>query len=161
MISTRVNLPPGASLLDGGGAARHLTTILRTYGIRGSSVAHDKIYGLLGLSDAFAYPDLNPPGIHYDQRVEEVYTDWARFLIKPQGDLGLLYVTQRMEHSSELPSWAPDWRTPRQDFFLRWIPLRTSLSYASQLLVSLMSCHVSLLMAKFSWSGLYFSHAGP
>jgi hypothetical protein len=116
MISTRIYLPLDASLLDGRDAARHLTTILRTYGILGSSVAHDKIYGLLGLSDAFTLLNLNSPGIHYDQPVEEVYTDWARFLIQKQGDLGLLYITQRMEHDPALPSWAPDWRKPRQDF---------------------------------------------
>jgi hypothetical protein len=118
MASIRLHLPLDAVLLDNKFAAIHLTTILRTYAIREATKAHDKIYGLLGLSNSFTFADLNPPGIHYGRPVEEVYTDWARFLIKTGGALDLLYITQRMEHGSALPSWAPDWRKPRQDFLL-------------------------------------------
>jgi len=130
MASTRVHLPLRAELLDRMDAARYLATILRTYGIREATEAHDKIYGLLGLSNAFVFADLTPPGIHYDQPVEDVYTDWARFLINTGGALDLLYVTQRMEHDPALPSWAPDWRKPRQDFLLTLDTFADVFSYA-------------------------------
>jgi hypothetical protein len=153
MTSTRIYLPLNASFLDTKDAARHLATILRVYGIRKSAVAHDKIYGLLGLSDAFAFPNLNPPGIRYDQQIEEVYTDWARFLIKTQGDLGLLYATHRMEHDSALPSWAPDWRKPRQDFLLTLDIFMDAFRYTSPITNSFdttphFSAHGKVLLVK-------------
>jgi hypothetical protein len=130
MASTRVDLPLRAELLDRKDAARYLATILRTYGIREATEARDKIYGLLGLSNAFTFADLSSPGIHYDQPVEDVYTDWSRFLIDTGGALDLLYVTQRMGHDPKLPSWAPDWRKPRQDFLLTLDTFADVFSYA-------------------------------
>jgi len=117
MASTRVEVPQNGNVSTKR-AAQHLVRMLRIYGGCKATVPHDKIYGLLGLSDSFSFPNAEPPEIAYDRDIRDVYTDWARFLISSQESLDLLYISQRMLHDPSLPSWVPDWRTARHDLLL-------------------------------------------
>lgn len=128
MASTRLDVPVGSDI-DTQQAAQYLVRMLRVYGGRNATEAHDKIYGLLGLSDSFSFSSSNPPKIDYNRPVLDVYTDWARFLILTQNSLDLLYVSQRMHHDAKLPSWVPDWRISRHDLLLTLDVFRTSFNY--------------------------------
>jgi hypothetical protein len=128
MASTRLDVPLDNSV-DTHQAAGHLVRILRVYGGSQATEPRDKIYGLLGLSDAFAFPGCNPPAIDYSRPIEDVYRDWARFLIETQKVLDLLYISQRMEHDPNLPSWVPDWRKARHDLLLTLDVFQSSFKY--------------------------------
>jgi len=117
MASTRVQVPMDVDF-DTEYAARDLVRMLRIYGGCKATIPHDKVYGLLGLSDSFSFPTAQPPAICYNHDVKDVYTEWARFLMLSQQSLDLLYVSQRMLHDPSLPSWVPDWRTARHDLLL-------------------------------------------
>jgi hypothetical protein len=60
MASTRVEVPQNANVSTQR-AAQHLVRMLRVYGGCKATVAHDKIYGLFGLSDSFSFPNAEPP----------------------------------------------------------------------------------------------------
>ena len=117
MASTRLDVPVNANLTPHQ-SAQNLVRMLRIYGGCEATEPHDKIYGLLGLSNAFSFDGYGAPRIDYSRPVGDVYTDWARFLISTQGSLQLLYISQRMQHDPSLPSWVPDWRTARHDLLL-------------------------------------------
>jgi Heterokaryon incompatibility protein (HET) len=128
MASTRVDLPTNGSV-ESEEAAKYLVRMLRVYGGCQATKPHDKIYGLLGLSNIFSFSGHNPPAINYSISVENVYIDWAHFLIKTQKSLDLLYITQRMEHDPALPSWVPNWRTARHDLSLTLDVFCSSFAY--------------------------------
>jgi hypothetical protein len=129
MASTRILLPTERNI-GTRQAAGHLVKVLRVYGACQATDPHDKIYGLLGLSDSFSFPGCNPPAIDYTKSIEDVYRDWARFLIESQGTLDLLYISQRMEHYSKLPTWVPDWREARHDLLLTLDVFQSCFKYA-------------------------------
>jgi hypothetical protein len=132
MDLTREDLPADANI-DPVHAAHYLVRMLRIYGGCQATEAHDKIYGLLGLSDIFCFHKANPPNIDYNRNIRDVYTDWARFLISTQNTLDLLYVSQRMLHDPSLPSWVPDWRTARHDLLLTLDVFQSVFRYRSPL----------------------------
>jgi Heterokaryon incompatibility protein (HET) len=129
MASTRIHLPTESNI-GTRQAAGHLVKMLRVYGACQATDPHDKIYGLLGLSDSFSFPGCNPPAIEYTKSIEDVYRDWAIFLIETQGTLDLLYISQRMEHDSKLPTWVPDWRKARHDLLLTLDVFQSCFKYA-------------------------------
>jgi hypothetical protein len=109
MASTRIDISVDANT-DPQQAAQNLIRMLRVYCGYRATEAHDKIYGLLGLSNAFLFSNSEPPRIEYQRPVVDVYTDWARFLISTQNGLDILYAARRIPYESDLPSWVPDWR---------------------------------------------------
>jgi hypothetical protein len=130
MASTRVEVSVDANL-NTEHAAQNLVRMLRIYGGCKATIPHDKVYGLLGLSDSFSFPAARPPAISYNNDVKDVYTDWARFLISSQQSLDLLYVSQRMLHDASLPSWVPDWRTGQHHLLLTLDVFRASFRYTN------------------------------
>jgi len=132
MASTRLDFPLHESLAPPAAAALFVM-LLRIYGDRKAAEHHDKIYGLLGLSTSFSFHGCNPPKIDYTTSIIDVYTDWARFLISTQKSLDLLYISQRMEHDPALPSWVPDWRTPRKDLVLTHDVFGDSFEFTGQI----------------------------
>ena len=94
-----------------------LVTLLSGTLHTGATVAHDKIYGLFGLLKPEILEGLNnanPPIIvNYDQPVEELYRDVARFLISHDSHLFLLQMHGTKRKLTDLPSWVPDWSVPK------------------------------------------------
>src|SRR2546427_11800329 len=64
MASTRLEVPLSSNI-DPKTAAQYFERMLRCYGDSNATLPHDKIYGLLGLSDAFWFPNSYPPPIDY------------------------------------------------------------------------------------------------
>ncbi|KAH8591128.1 heterokaryon incompatibility protein-domain-containing protein [Bisporella sp. PMI_857] len=117
MASTRIDISVDANI-GCQQAAQNLVRMLRVYCGYQATEAHDKIYGLLGLSNAFLFSNSEPPQIEYQRPVVDVYTDWARFLISTQNGLDILYAARRIPYESDLPSWVPDWRLSRYNLLL-------------------------------------------
>ena len=80
----------------------------------------DRVYGILGIISSTTTrlyvedrPDINTQNfpIDYDKTVSEVYQDVVRFLVDTDRNLDCLTVFEdRRGLSSDLPSWAIDWR---------------------------------------------------
>jgi hypothetical protein len=129
MASTRLEMPLDANI-EPQEAAQHFQRMLRFFGSSQATVPHDKIYGLLGLSDAFAFANSNPPSIDYSREVTNVYKEWAIFLISIQSKLDLVCVVAPLKTSdSKLPSWTPDWRRSRYNVFESLITFKTAFAY--------------------------------
>ena len=128
MAATRADLPP-ITLMNISHAACSFVQMLRVYGGCQATEPRDKIYGLLGLSDAFSFSGGNPPAIDYTKPVNDVYTDWARFLIKTPRALDILYMSPRMQRHSDLPSWVPDWRNAPNNLWLTLDVFKGSFKY--------------------------------
>ncbi|KAK3312343.1 hypothetical protein B0H66DRAFT_608613 [Apodospora peruviana] len=70
-----------------------------------SKYHHDKIYALCGHVD-----DLNIR-FDYTKPWAEVYTDFARSVLQPYGNLDIFSaLTTNKRVSAKLPTWVPDWR---------------------------------------------------
>jgi hypothetical protein len=129
MASTRLEMPLDANI-EPQEAAQHFQRKLRNYGSSQATLPHDKIYGLLGLSDAFAFANSNPPSIDYSREVTNVYMEWAIFLISIQSQLDLIYEATTLKTSDpQLPSWTPDWRRAQYNVFDSLITFKTAFAY--------------------------------
>ncbi|KAH8202243.1 hypothetical protein TruAng_003620 [Truncatella angustata] len=83
---------------------------------RQASVAHDYIYGVLGLvEERILYAD-------YKKCVEDVYRDIALYMLRSKGDLRILSMCCETASQGINPTWVPDWRNqykePYQAFLL-------------------------------------------
>lgn len=66
----------------------------------------DKVFAIMGMTSIMIYPN-------YSARVSDVYNEAAQKILV--GDpMGLLWCVDHAQPSSGLPSWVPDWSTPRQ-----------------------------------------------
>jgi hypothetical protein len=85
-----------------------LSQILTDFRNRGSSVPHDKIYGLLGL---FKELTLDPklPLPDYDKAFRDVCTEWATYSLLNEEGLGILSSCEGPRSMDGWPSWVPDW----------------------------------------------------
>ncbi|PMD45559.1 hypothetical protein L207DRAFT_508410 [Hyaloscypha variabilis F] len=92
---------------------RSLLALLCCFSISDASKAHDKVYGLLGLSDEMrnASSDIPAIEVRYEEPVEDTYTSVAKFLIESSGNLSALSACQGSRPLANLPSWVPDWNT--------------------------------------------------
>jgi hypothetical protein len=73
---------------------------------RACSVPHDKIYGLLGMTDTSQLPDHLKPD--YGKKFEQVYQEYGVYIMKMTGSLSLLF-SKRTDLLNS-PSWVPDFR---------------------------------------------------
>jgi hypothetical protein len=81
--------------------------------------ARDKVYSVLGLAGVpmttDPYPDetSNFP-VDYTKSVSEVYQDAVKYFINRDRNLDIISIllSHRNDQSTDLPSWAPDWRVP-------------------------------------------------
>ena len=74
-----------------------------------ASDLHDQIYALQGLASDGSDPQLEPS---YDQPVSETYIQTCKYFINT-GQPEFLYATGEPRQLLGLPSWVPDWSTPK------------------------------------------------
>jgi hypothetical protein len=98
-LSRRANLPfseaNAPSLLD----------LLSMHMSKGSTLQHDKVYGIVGISadrDSFGKID-------YSRSVRETYIHTARHIISTTGSLNVICIQQNDDNIHGLPSWVTDW----------------------------------------------------
>jgi hypothetical protein len=85
--------------------APSLLELLSTHLTKGSSLCHDKVYGIVGLSadrDSFGKID-------YSRSVRETYIHTARHIISSTGSLDVICMQQNDDNIHDLPSWVVDW----------------------------------------------------
>ena len=73
-----------------------------------STDPRDKIYGLVGLIDAFRETAYT---IDYGLSVEEVYRHFCELIVSEYGSLNIICATDVQDAEHGLPSWCPDWST--------------------------------------------------
>ncbi|KAI1170176.1 HET-domain-containing protein [Nemania sp. FL0916] len=99
MISVRNRNPPYSFL-----------EIASSFRSRMATDPHDKIFGIIGLTD-----DLSPEIINYESSMADLYTQTAFELIQKTGNLdifshaSLRALPQSNYLAQNLPSWVPDW----------------------------------------------------
>jgi hypothetical protein len=72
--------------------------------LKQSTHPRDKIYGLLGLSNASGEIEVD-----YRQDVRQVYIDTVSYVIRSTGTLDVLWAVPPNRDGFNLPSWVPDW----------------------------------------------------
>ena len=85
--------------------ACQLTTLLIKTAGRRATVPHDRIYGLLGMADAWTLPPHLAPD--YSLPAARVFADYSRYLLARAGDLRLLM--DREGYPTALPGGVPSW----------------------------------------------------
>jgi len=109
-------LPPWFDdVQDNTGKGSHILTTLSRARRLNSSDPRDKVYAVLGISSGI---DLNNDRItiDYNKTVEQLYTDFAQYLIYSRQSYDVLsyYGRQQLLSSPATlrKSWVPDWRVP-------------------------------------------------
>ena len=76
---------------------------------RGAKAANlrDKVFGVMGMSDQIVYPD-------YERPIPDVYREACKACLNTADVVRLLCSVDHVQPSVEMPSWVPDWSTPRQ-----------------------------------------------
>lgn len=89
---------------------RSLLSLLSEFNVANATRAHDKVYGLLGLSSEVQETSTSNPALkaHYESPVQQVYTQVARYMIETSGNLRVLHACLGTGDMT-LPSWVPDW----------------------------------------------------
>jgi hypothetical protein len=85
--------------------APSLLELLSTHLSKGSTLCHDKVYGIVGVSadrDSFGKID-------YSRSVRETYIHTARHIISTTGSLNVICMQQNDDNIHGLPSWVVDW----------------------------------------------------
>lgn len=67
----------------------------------------DKVFGVMGMSDQVVYPD-------YERPIPDVYREACKACLNSADVVRLLCSVDHAQPSVEMPSWVPDWSTPRQ-----------------------------------------------
>jgi hypothetical protein len=87
------------------GNAPSLLELLSTHMSKGSTLQHDKVYGIVGISadkDSFGKID-------YSRSVRKTYIYTARHIISTTRRLDVICVQQNDDNVHGLPSWVTDW----------------------------------------------------
>lgn len=83
----------------------------------------DKIYGLLGLTNAKFEVD-------YRRDVRQVYIDTASYVIRATGKLDVLWAVPPHQDRFDLPSWVPDWSVSEEEQAgLAWVLQEPKVEY--------------------------------
>ncbi len=85
--------------------APSLLDLLSTHMSKGSTLQHDKVYGIVGIS-----ADRDSLGkIDYSRSVRETYIHTSRHIIPTTGTLNVIFIQQNDDNVHGLPSWVTDW----------------------------------------------------
>lgn len=119
MVRKRLLVPNSGTY----GSSWTFSAVLDSHTDLDASVAQDKIYALLGLrTSAEDTPDSHEstptPTIDYDRPSNEVFTEWARYIIHHEQSLDILFSCQKTVPEPGLPSWAPNWRLRSADQYV-------------------------------------------
>jgi len=98
-LSRRANLPSSEA------NAPSLVDLLSMHMSKGSTLQHDKVYGMVGISadrDSFGKID-------YSRSVRETYIHTAQHIISTTGSLNVICIQQNDDNIHGLPSWVTDW----------------------------------------------------
>lgn len=99
-----------------------LLSHLWNFRYRKASDPRDKIYALLGISTGLSE---HAPRPDYRKSVEDVYSEWAAFILKSEQNLKILGACQNPRRHPQLPSWVPDWnyeyRSPERRALTCWV----------------------------------------
>jgi hypothetical protein len=110
-ISTRFKSTWAECIKHRNGQQRNLLSLVIRHWLSDATLPHDKIYALCGLASDFGADKLD---IKFDYRksADEVYTDFARAVLKTYRNLDIFSALApfHKKRSCRLPSWAPDWR---------------------------------------------------
>ncbi|PMD31987.1 HET-domain-containing protein [Hyaloscypha variabilis F] len=99
VLTKEANLPYSES------NAPPLLDLLSTHMSKGSTLEHDKVYGIVGISaDRDTFGDLD-----YGRSVRDTYVHTARHIITKTRSLDVICVHQNDDNKHSLPSWVADW----------------------------------------------------
>ncbi|KAE9362973.1 HET-domain-containing protein [Stipitochalara longipes BDJ] len=85
--------------------APSLLDLLSTHMSKGSTLEHDKVYGIVGISadrDTFG-------SIDYGRSIRDTYIYTAQHIITKTGSLNVICIQQNDDNKHQLPSWVADW----------------------------------------------------
>ncbi|CZR67879.1 uncharacterized protein PAC_17778 [Phialocephala subalpina] len=82
-----------------------LLDLLRTHMSKGSTVPHDKVYGLVGISsDRVSFGKID-----YERSPRATFIHTAHHIISTTHKLNAICIKQNGDNYFNLPSWVPDW----------------------------------------------------
>lgn len=88
-----------------------LFTVLTTGRGAKATDLRDKVFGVMGMSNQVVYPD-------YQRPVADVYKEAWMHCLNDADVVGLLCCVDHEQPPLGMPSWVPDWSTPRQTISL-------------------------------------------
>ena len=92
---------------------QRLASLLLQFRSWKSTLAIDKIYGVLGLSIEAQEPALKPD--YKNLTAQDVYIATTKFIIEQQQKLDFICIATGATHLEGLPTWAPDFTVPSVD----------------------------------------------
>ena len=96
------------------GFASYLCLLLKATINAQATDPRDKFYGLYGIATTYSGADVPEElGVDYELPVATVYRDVMRYVMEKRESLDVLIIHNCTRRLEGLPSWVPDWSSPR------------------------------------------------